>query len=88
MPQGRGRFTVDRVNMGASRGIIIKHLGRRRRSPSDAGGAAVGQRYNGRQRISNARLPLHRQQEDEARRAELRGWLCFIQSKLKVLNSP
>ena len=70
MPRGAG-FTIMRVSLGSSRGVVINHLGRRRRSPSDAG---EGRQYHpvGIQYIPNAQLPLQRRLDDELRRAELR----------------
>jgi hypothetical protein len=92
MAQRRGSYTISRVSTGASRGIAIKHLGRRRRSPSDAGDGPLGRRHNGTQHISNAQIPSHRHLEDEIRRAELRGklFVSFMRAQvlLDTLSAP
>jgi hypothetical protein len=75
MPRGQG-FTIGRVSLGASRGVTINRLGRRRRSPSDIGEGRV-RHPPGIQHITNAQLPVERQLGDEMRRAELQGLSVF-----------
>jgi hypothetical protein len=71
MARGRG-FTIQRVNTGGSRGVVIHRLGRRQRSLSDVGeGRSL--LTPGVQRVSNAALPAHRDFEDRVRCAELHG---------------
>jgi hypothetical protein len=51
--------------------VVLSYLGRRKRSPSDAGDRPH-HRF-GTQFISNAQLPAQRQLDDKIRRAHLRS---------------
>jgi hypothetical protein len=73
MPRGQG-FTTKRVSTSGSRGVVIHHLGRRQRSPSESDERSVRRHFTpGVYRISNARLPLQRNLDNEHRRAEIDG---------------
>ncbi|KAF8530645.1 hypothetical protein JB92DRAFT_2804438 [Gautieria morchelliformis] len=68
----RSGFTVNRINTGGSKGVVIQRLGRRRRSPSDVG--------EGRPHISagithirNSKLPTQREIDSQLRRSELQS---------------
>jgi hypothetical protein len=71
MPRGQG-YRTTRVSLGGSRGVVISHQRRRKRSPFDEG---EGRPHypTGVQHISNAQLPIQRQFEDQMRRADLQG---------------
>ncbi|KAF8583365.1 hypothetical protein K439DRAFT_1617574 [Ramaria rubella] len=56
--RGRG-FVTQRINLGASKGIVINHLGRRRRSPSDG--------------FNTFQIPAQRELDNQIRRADLRA---------------
>jgi hypothetical protein len=74
MPRGDG-FSIRRHNLGGSRGIVFHRLGRRQRSPSDAGEGRPHYRP-GVRHITNSQIPAERELDRQIRRAELQGMLA------------
>ncbi|KAF8479454.1 hypothetical protein JB92DRAFT_3133576 [Gautieria morchelliformis] len=68
----RSGFTVNRINTGGSKGVVIQCLGRRRRSPSDVG---EGRPHipAGITHIRNSTLPTQREIDSQLRRSELQS---------------
>ena len=73
MLRGQG-YQTQRVGFGASQGVVINRLGRRRNALSEEGNNDHPHQHPpGRQRISNAQLPNQRRLDEALRRHELMG---------------